>query len=86
MNLDGTVAAYRLPYLLSGNSLVIKQDSPYYEHFYADLESDVHYMSIARDLSDLVEKIEWAKENDQQVNFLSTIIIGKFLYKKLSFC
>lgn len=67
LNIDGTVAAYRFPYLLAGDSLVFKQDSAYYEHFYVDLEPDVHYVAIARDLSNLVDKIELAKENDQQV-------------------
>lgn len=31
INLDGTVAAYRLPFLLAGGSTVFKQDSPFYE-------------------------------------------------------
>lgn len=64
LNIDGTVAAYRLPYLLAGNSLVFKQDSPFYEHFYHKLQSMHHYVPIKRDLSDLVKKISWAKEND----------------------
>ena len=34
LNIDGTVAAYRLPALIAGNAVVFKQDSDYYEHFY----------------------------------------------------
>lgn len=64
MNIDGTVAAYRLPYLLAGNSLVFKQDSPFYEHFYKELKPMQHYVPIKRDLSNLVEQIQWAKQND----------------------
>lgn len=64
VNMDGTVAAYRFPYLMLGNSLVLKQDSPYYEHFYAYLMPGTHYVPIKRNLSDLIEKIKWAKEND----------------------
>ncbi|XP_063903294.1 protein O-glucosyltransferase 2-like [Zophobas morio] len=63
--LDGTVAAYRFPYLLAGGSLVIKQESQYYEHFYNDLIPNTHYLKMKRDLSDMVEKIKWAKENDE---------------------
>ncbi|CAB4060189.1 unnamed protein product [Lepeophtheirus salmonis] len=37
ITVDGTVAAYRLPYLLSGNSVVLKQNSEYYEHYYSKL-------------------------------------------------
>ena len=64
LNVDGTVAAYRLPYLLAGGSLVFKQDSNYYEHFYHRLEPWVHYVPLRRDLSDVVEQVEWATRND----------------------
>lgn len=67
INLDGTVAAYRFPYLMGGNSVVLKQDSPYYEHFYKSLEPGKHYIPFKRDLSDLREKILWAKNHDEEV-------------------
>jgi hypothetical protein len=67
ISLDGTVAAYRLPYLLSGSALVLKQDSIYYEHFYDDLRPYEHYLPIRRDLSDLIEKIQWARDHDIEV-------------------
>lgn len=55
-----------MPYLLGGGSLVFKQASKYYEHFYNDLVPYEHYVPIERDLSDLVEKIHWAIENDKE--------------------
>ncbi|TRY93109.1 hypothetical protein DNTS_007753 [Danionella cerebrum] len=61
VNVDGTVAAYRFPYLMLGNSLVFKQDSPYYEHFYTHLKPGVHYIPVKRDLSDLIHWIRWAQ-------------------------
>ncbi|XP_046385812.1 protein O-glucosyltransferase 2-like [Ischnura elegans] len=64
VTLDGTVAAYRLPYLLAGGSLVLKQDSDYYEHFYPHLKPGVHYLPVKSDLSDLITQIEWAKNHD----------------------
>ncbi|XP_034391678.1 protein O-glucosyltransferase 3 isoform X2 [Cyclopterus lumpus] len=64
VNMDGTVAAYRFPYLMLGNSLVLKQDSQYYEYFYGHLKAGTHYVSVQRNLSDLFDKIKWAKEND----------------------
>lgn len=67
INVDGTVAAYRLPYLLLGNSAVLKQESAYFEHFYPRLEPFRHFIPLKRDLSDLIEKIKWAKENDEKV-------------------
>ena len=67
INIDGTVAAYRFPYLLGGDSLVLKQDSDYYEHFYKDLEPYKHYVPLKHDLSDLLKMIQWAKDHDEQV-------------------
>lgn len=66
VNVDGTVAAYRFPYLMLGDSLVLKQSSPYYEHFYVELQAGTHYLPVQRDLSDLLEKIRWAKSNDER--------------------
>ncbi|XP_072242720.1 protein O-glucosyltransferase 3 [Leuresthes tenuis] len=71
VNVDGTVAAYRFPYLMLGNSLVLKQDSQYYEHFYSRLKAGTHYVSVKRNLSDLLEKIKWAKENDADAQEMS---------------
>lgn len=67
INIDGTVAAYRLPYLLAGDSVVLKQDSIYYEHFYSQLQPWVHYIPVKADLTDLLEKIQWAKDHDEEV-------------------
>eukprot|EP00092_Neocalanus_flemingeri_P008562 GFUD01009226.1.p1 GENE.GFUD01009226.1~~GFUD01009226.1.p1 ORF type:complete len:505 (+),score=144.88 GFUD01009226.1:72-1586(+) len=71
LNIDGTVAAYRLPYLLSGNGVVFKQESSYYEHFYSELQPWEHYIPVAQDLSDLLERIEWAKQNDMKAKKIS---------------
>ncbi|KAH9507750.1 Protein O-glucosyltransferase 2 [Bulinus truncatus] len=68
LNIDGTVAAYRFPYLLVGDTAVFKQDSEYYEHFYRELEPYVHYIPIKHDLSDVIEKIKWAREHDGEVH------------------
>lgn len=38
----------------------------YYEHFYSDLKPYVHYIPIKADLSDLVEKVRWAKSHDEE--------------------
>lgn len=67
INVDGTVAAYRLPYLLAGDSLLMKQDSPFYEHFYKKMIPNEHFVPFKRDLSNLVEQIQWAKDNEDLV-------------------
>lgn len=81
MNVDGTVAAYRFPYLMLGNSLVLKQDSQYYEYFYSHLKAGTHYISVKRNLSDLLEKIKWAKENDAEVQKIAAA--GQTLAREL---
>ena len=71
INIDGTVAAYRLPYLLVGDSVVLKQDSIYYEHFYNELQPWKHYIPVKSNLSDLLEKLKWAKDHDEEVRLVS---------------
>jgi hypothetical protein len=51
---------------MAGGSLILKQDSPYIEHFYSSLQPWKHYVPFKKDLSDLVEKIRWAKEHDKE--------------------
>jgi hypothetical protein len=67
LNIDGTVAAYRFPFLLAGDSVVFKTESPYSEHFYRDLKPWTHYVPVQGDLKDLVTKIKWAIGHDQEV-------------------
>ena len=74
INIDGTVAAYRLPYLLAGDSVVLKQDSSYYEHFYNELRPWEHYVPIRADLGDLLEKIEWARDHDEEVTMITVVV------------
>lgn len=64
--IDGTVAPYRTPFLLAGGSLIFKPESKYFEHFYPNLKPNVHYVPVKEDLTDLVEKIEWALKNDEK--------------------
>ncbi len=66
INIDGTVAAYRFPFLMAGGSLIFKQASGYYEHFYKLLVPWQHYIPIDADLDDLVEQVEWARARDEE--------------------
>ena len=46
----------------------MKQDSKYYEHFYKEMKEWEHYVPLKHDLTDAVEKVKWAKENDAEVS------------------
>ncbi|VDN58035.1 unnamed protein product [Dracunculus medinensis] len=60
---DGTVAAYRFPFLLAGDSVIIKSNSHYYEYFYSMLEPNLHYIPFNKS-SDLSFIIESARKQD----------------------
>lgn len=51
---------------MSGGSLVFKQDSGYYEHFYRKLVPWEHYVPVRSDIADLVERVEWARREDRR--------------------
>lgn len=69
IDIDGNVNSWPglFTKLLTG-SCVLKVDSPYYQWYYDRLEPWVNYIPIKRDLSDLVEKINWCREHDSEVN------------------
>ena len=81
ISIDGTVAAYRMPYLLAMSSVILKVKSKYYEHFYRGLEEKLHYFSVKEDLSDVMEKIDYLlddgddqddKDNESKINILQS--------------
>ncbi|KAJ8913564.1 hypothetical protein NQ315_017115 [Exocentrus adspersus] len=87
--IDGTVAPYRMPYLLAGGSLVFKPESKYLEHFYSDLIPNVHYIPVKEDLSDLVDKLKWAIDNDDAAKEIAKAgqkFANQYLLPKNIFC
>ena len=46
---------------------MFKQETELVEWFYTALEPMKHYVPVKKDLSDLQEKLEWAKKNDEKV-------------------
>lgn len=65
--IDGNTAAFSRAYWqLWSNSVIFKQDSPFIQWYSRALNPNVHYFPFARDSSDLVKKIAFAKRNDQK--------------------
>lgn len=56
--------------LLSG-SLTLKQESDEVQYFYGALEPYEHYIPVKRDMSDLIEKIDWAKKHDSECHLIA---------------
>ncbi|KRX79622.1 KDEL motif-containing protein 1 [Trichinella sp. T6] len=89
ISVDGTVAAYRLMYLLAGNSIILKQDSIYYEHFYPLLKPWVHYVPVKRDLSDLIDQIQWSMNHPEQVKTIiknAQNFVNSYLTPRATYC
>lgn len=68
---DGNVNTYGLFWALGGNVAVLKQESDYVQYFETDIYHEpiqewIHYVPIKRDFSDLIEKIEWLNNNENE--------------------
>jgi len=64
---DGnTCTSPGLYWRLLSDSITLKQETDQIEHFYGALIPFEHYIPIKEDLSDLLEKVEWAKEHDDE--------------------
>lgn len=85
INVDGHVSAFRLSWELSMGSVILLQESKYRVWFRKYLIEYVHYIPIKEDLSDILEKIKWCKENDDKckeiainsLNFYKTYLTKK---------
>lgn len=65
--LDGFMCTYPgYQWRLLSNSVCFKQDSNQVQWFYSALRPYEHYVPVENDLSDLIEKINWAKSNDEK--------------------
>ncbi len=66
--LDGHMCTYPgYQWRLLSNSVSFKQESDQIQWFYSALKPYVHFIPIKNDLGDLIEKIEWAKTHDEEV-------------------
>jgi hypothetical protein len=89
IHVDGNVHAYRLLNTMRTGSLILRVKSEYTSWVDHLLKDGVHFISVKDDLSDLVEKIKFCKENDcseiarngmEMANQLLTksIVVGAF--------
>lgn len=71
LNIDGHVTAFRLGNELSTGSVLLIVQSHYYIWISTFIKPFEHYIPISCDLSDLVEKIKWCKENDEKCKIIT---------------
>jgi hypothetical protein len=63
IDVDGTGWSGRFKLLLHSGRVVLKQRSDLYDYFMPEVEPFRHYVPVAADMSDLVERIDWLKAN-----------------------
>jgi hypothetical protein len=65
--MDGFMCTYNgYQWRLMSNSLALKHESDEIQWFYIALKPYIHYLPIKNDLCDLLEKINWAINNDEK--------------------
>lgn len=66
IDIDGEVNAWSgFFWKLYSRSVVFKVESHYEQWYYKDLSPWVHYIPVMADLSDILERYEWALDNDE---------------------
>ena len=83
IHIDGHVTAHRLSYELSMNSVILLVKNKWKNWYYDLLNPYTHYIPVKEDLSDLIEKIEWCRNNDDKCQII-TENAKKFYDKYLS--
>jgi hypothetical protein len=67
---DGNVATYGFFWVLASGSVPIKQESEHIQYFETGdndiVVPGVHYIPVKRDFSDLIEKIQWLINNENE--------------------
>lgn len=63
IDIEGAGYSGRFKMLLHTKRVVLLQDRPWREWFFDDIEPFRHYVPVARDMSDLTERIEWLRAN-----------------------
>lgn len=82
ISVDGNVAAWkRVPWIMVSNSVLFLQHK-FVQYFYVAMKPYVHYVPLKDDVSDIFEKIDWAKKHDKEVKQIAdnaSIFIKKCL-------
>jgi len=66
LNIEGYVSAFRLSSELRMNSVVLLCESDYKMWYSDSLVEYEHYVPVKKDLSNLIDQINWCKKNDKK--------------------
>ena len=73
---NGNEWSNRFRMLLSSGALVLKQESTLFEYWERHLRPFEHYIPVKADLSDLIEKVEWARDNDDAARRIASAAVA----------
>ena len=68
VDIDGNACSFRFLSLLGHGAVVFKVQPSYTEFFDPFVVPYVHYIPVKGDMSDLIEKIEWARHHDEEAS------------------
>ena len=71
IDIEGTGYSGRLKYMLYADRALFIQGRPYWDAATYLLKAWEHYIPVKRDFSDLFEKIEWARQNPDDVKTMN---------------
>jgi hypothetical protein len=91
LHLDGNVGAYRLAQWMLLGSTILLQESGTTLWFQHRLEPWLHYVPVKDGLNDLIEKIQWCKEHEEECERMGRaartlalrILTSEFMYNEL---
>ncbi|MEM7175019.1 MAG: glycosyl transferase family 90 [Chlamydiota bacterium] len=84
IDVDGNASGYsRYYWILRSNSVPFKQASFFTQWYYGALKPGIHYVPCQGDFSDLLEKIAWANNHDDEVRKIAEAS-ALFAYRELT--
>ncbi|CEM19684.1 unnamed protein product [Vitrella brassicaformis CCMP3155] len=89
MHVDGTTYSSRIGKLLLLDSVVLKQESPFYEFYYPPMAPYVHYIPVHRTLEDLQDVYVWLSKHEADVLRVRNEAVrfaDKYLTRKAARC
>ena len=68
ISIDGETAAWKRPeWIMASQSVLVKTTTKYYQWYYDGLVPWMNYIPVRPDMSDVNEKLEWARNNEKLV-------------------
>ncbi|AAU11016.1 putative lipopolysaccharide-modifying enzyme [lymphocystis disease virus-China] len=81
--LEGHVAAFRISREMTYGCTLLLTETPYKMWFVPYLKPWIHYVPVAYDCSNLIERIEWCKTHDKECKLIAEMAL-KFVTEELT--